>query len=148
MEQRRNVRSFQGWADESDVLKTCDTEGSLCVERFPSLLHSTPETFLACSHSLQAAGQQAINSLAAGVMEHRGAWPDAATEGSASFTSEQCLFYEKNVAYNWGAISKVKVFESISDTSVCIAHAVVVDIECLISTFYISFVLCRHLFIT
>lgn len=61
----------EAFKDKFDVLKTCDTGSSLYVERFPSLFLSTPETFLTCCHSLQAAGQQAGSSSAAGVMEQR-----------------------------------------------------------------------------
>lgn len=42
---------------------------ALSVERL-CLLLSTPETFLPYSHALRAAGQQAVSSSAAGVMEH------------------------------------------------------------------------------
>lgn len=33
----------EAFKDEFDVLKTCDTGSSLCVERFPSLFLSTSE---------------------------------------------------------------------------------------------------------
>lgn len=75
--------------NESDVLKTCDMGGSLYVETFPSLL-STPETFPSCSHSSQAAGQQAVSSSAVG---GDGA-QRSLTRGNhreKGFASEQCL---------------------------------------------------------
>lgn len=76
-------------SDESDVLGT-GTQKTLCGKI--SQISLAPETFF-CSHSLWAAGEQAVNSWAVGVMESRGVWPGPAPEGSALFTSEQCLLY-------------------------------------------------------
>ena len=59
---------------------------------FPHLSCLLLKSFtLACILYEQLVSRQ-VNSSAAGMMEHRGARPEAATGGSTLFTSEQCQF--------------------------------------------------------
>lgn len=68
---------------------TCDSEGSVRSDSSQSWTSSelTLKPSSLALHFLQAA-----HSTAAGEMEHAGAWPGTAAEGSTLLTSEQCLF--------------------------------------------------------
>ena len=86
-----SVRSFKGGAHGAAVLRTCGMESSLW-RVFPHLSCLLLKSFSLARILYEQLVSRRVNSSAAGVMEHRGARPEAATGGSTLFTSEQCQF--------------------------------------------------------
>lgn len=142
-----NVRSFQGWADESDVLKTCDMKGFECGKisftpvhswNLPHLLSSLISSWSAGSKFLSSWYDGAQRSLSRG--GHRGRY-------FVYFWALSVLLEKSSVLFRW----------NFQGASFWISQSVT-PFMCLLCDggwhcipdkgFYISFALYKHLPIT